>query len=675
MRRGRNAVALVTFLLVAAPATAAAAPPTGDEQAPAVPAPQKRAVDLADSDLRDAVAAGPGQLPGNVPSAGGDRVLVEILIRPGEAAPARAAVGAVGGSADATVPGELIEAAVPLSGLERLEADPAVRYIRPPTDYDQPADPAEPKLEALAPGRAGAHVGEQIAKTNAAAWHAAGFTGQGVKVGIIDSFSASHYNAAVAAGEIPPASGTFCRAGGANCASSMFSGDRHGVAVAEAVSDMAPSAQIYLASAVTAADTQAVLNYFASQGVKVVTRSQTGRYDGPGNGTGPIASVITNSAVAQGMFYLNSAGNSAGRNGERGTYWRGGWVDQDSDGFIEFAPGDELMGFDCAYLNGLRWSDWGQGAGTTDYDFYLYDSNLSPIANSTDSQGSSGGSAPPIERIDSYSCPGNGVAFMAIQRFSAGSGSAGDVLEIMTNGAEVEHPQNPFSATGPMADLNSAGAVAVGAVDPPFGTTIASYSSEGPSNDGRIKPELSAAACVQSLSYAPNCFNGTSSSTPVTAGAAALALSAGAANSPQSLKTFLLNATVDRGVPGTDNVYGRGELRLPAPPQRLDRTPPTVRALNSTGKSGKNASLRYRVSDDSGVSQEKLAVIRKGRTLARITTEFGSANGGRYKVRWKVPKRVKGKMKFCVTSVDQSGNRSAKSCAKLKIKKKKRRRR
>ena len=65
----------------------------------------------------------------------------------------------------------------------------------------------------------------------------------------------------------------------------------------------------------TAPDTQAALNYFASQGVKIVTRSETGRYDGPGNGTGPIASVIENSAVGPGMFYLNSAGNPPGATG------------------------------------------------------------------------------------------------------------------------------------------------------------------------------------------------------------------------------------------------------------------------------------------------------------------------------------------------------------------------
>lgn len=682
--RARTAgVTAVLLAALAASAAASASVPLTDQRAPAVAPPRKAGVPLSSSVLRAVVRRGPalradgrrGRAPraDGLASSGG--VVVEVLFRRGDGAAARAAIAKAGGDPRATIPGELIEARVPITGLVAVESDPTVRYLRPPLDYSEPADGGVAKLRRPTALRLGPNLGEQVEKTNAAAWHAAGIAGRGVKVGIIDSFRGSAYNAAVDAGEIPAASGTFCRWGGSNCAASVFDGDRHGVAVAEAVADMAPAAKLYLATAMTAADTQAALDYFRSQGVEIVTRSQTGRYDGPGNGTGPIASVIEGSAVGQGMFYLNAAGNGAGRNGTFGSYWRGPWVDGNSNGFIEFAPGDELMGFDCAYINGLRWSDWGQGSGTTDYDLYLLDDETTPtvIASSEDSQGSSGGSAPPLEHIDSYPCPDSGVAYMAIRRYAPGSGSAGDVLEIMTNGGDVEHFQNPFSASGPMADLDSPGAVAVGAVDPALGTTIANYSSEGPTNDNRIKPDLSAAACVKSLTYSPGCFNGTSSATPVTAGAAALVLSAGAAGSPQDLKAYLLNATVDRGAPGADNVYGRGELRLPSPPQG-DRSPPDVEALASAGRSGRFARLRYRVSDDSGESRERIQVIRRGSPIADVTTGFGPAAGGVRYVRWSVPKRIRGKMRFCVVSRDRAGNASTPSCAGLEVKRKRRRR-
>src|SRR5205085_1048850 len=70
-----------------------------------------------------------------------------------------------------------------------------------------------------------------------------------------------------------------------------------------------------------------------------------------------------------------------------------------------------------------------------------------------------------------------------------------------------------------------------------------------------------------SFTYAPSCFNGTSAAAPAAAGAAALVKSAGLAATPAQVRSWLMtNATVDRGVAGSDNVYGAGELILPAPP-------------------------------------------------------------------------------------------------------------
>ena len=169
---------------------------------------------------------------------------------------------------------------------------------------------------ALSPA---ATTGQAVTKTNAAAWHAAGITGAGVKIGIIDSFNQAKWNAALAAGEVPAASGTFCSFNGQTC-NIFLSSSPHGTAVAEVIHEMAPGAQIYLASAgVTASDLQATVNYFASKGVKIITRSLAAGFDWRGNGEGPIANVVAD-AAAKGMTWFNSAGNSG-----RGTgYWLGG---------------------------------------------------------------------------------------------------------------------------------------------------------------------------------------------------------------------------------------------------------------------------------------------------------------------------------------------------------------
>ena len=153
-----------------------------------------------------------------------------------------------------------------------------------------------------------------VSKTGVGAWHAAGFTGAGIKVGIVDGFSLAAWQAAMSGGEITgmPA-GAFCQFNGAPC--DIWSGGTHGVSVAETVSDMAPGVTLYIASAATAADLQAAVDFFKANGVRIITRSLTARYDGPGNGTGPIADVITN-AVNQGIAWFNSAGNSGWRRDE-----------------------------------------------------------------------------------------------------------------------------------------------------------------------------------------------------------------------------------------------------------------------------------------------------------------------------------------------------------------------
>ncbi len=476
-------------------------------------------------------------------------------------------VAALGGQIDGEAQ-DLVQATVPVDQLVALEHEPGVEYIRPPLRVSAPASDGLPPA-GMAPSPidraplASLVVGQEVAKTNAAAWQAAGFTGAGVKVGVVDFFDQTVWNAAQAAGEVPSPSGTFCLNAGSSCnVFTITPGAQHGTAVAEIIHEMAPNAQLYLAVVGTTTDLQAAVNYFATQGVKIISRSLVAEYDGAGNGTGPLDNVV-NSAVAQGMAWFNAAGNQSNDGSSFGGYWRGSWVDANANGWLDFAPGDEFLGFSCTFMNGLRWSDW--GANRTDYDLYVY-SSLNPVTLAYSSVSDQTTGAPPVE-LNQLPCDGQNVYYASVHLFSAGSGTAGDILEFGVNGCCLEHWQNPFSAAGPVSDSASTGELTLGAIDPALGTTIAIYSSQGPTNDSRIKPDLSAAACVASFTYAPDCFNGTSAATPATAGAAALVLSAGLASTPAQLKTYLLNnATVDRGAAGTDNVYGRGELVLPAPP-------------------------------------------------------------------------------------------------------------
>lgn len=513
---------------------------------------------------------------------------MEILHGPGSS-DAAAAVLTAGADNVTIVTDTLLVADVPFEALEAVQALPEVEFVRVPVQLNAPPEPLEP--EGDLPGeQTGPRAADILSKTKAKSWHAAGITGKGVKVGIIDYFHAGYWNAAVAAGEIKASQpkGTFCRNNGADCASGFWNtGTPHGTAVAEVIQDMAPGADLYLATANTTADTKAAVDYFRGKGVKIISRSLAAAMDGPGNGTGPADDVL-NYAVSKGITWFNSAGNHGVKrlnSGDyAGGYWRGKWQDTDADGWLEFtdprgiAPSAELVPVDCTYFQGLRWNDW--GANRTDYDLCAF-SSASATTLIASSENNQVAGAPPLEgdSFNSINCSAYPYYWVAVRLDAAGNGSAGDILEIMLNGALYYYAPNAYSATQPFADTKNPGGAAVGAVDPVDGKIIATYSSRGSSNDGRIKPNISAGSNMLSHAYGGR-FNGTSAATPVVAGAAALLLQFNPKLKPAQVVSFLTKqATIDRGAKGPDNTYGTGELAFKAYA--------SVPTIKGTGKAGK----------------------------------------------------------------------------------------
>jgi hypothetical protein len=549
-----RAIALIMLTLVAF----AGIRPSAAQEAGA---PSEEGTRLASSALRRAVEQlerGNGAAAGTGVQVLGGSVRVEVLHNMGEEN-ITALVERLGGSVDDGVLPGLVQALVPYDRLLELQQRSGVSFVRPPGRSALPGDPRGAPLPA---GAIGPVTGQHVEKTNAAAWHGAGFSGAGAKIGLIDFFDGFAWAAAQEDGEVPPVSGTFCRIAGTPCDAFDFILDQHGNGVAEVVHDMAPDADIYIATVYTVSDLQAAVDYFAARGVDIISRSLTSEYDGPGDGTGPTADVIED-AVSKGMVWFNSAGNASTNGSFPGQYWRGPWTDSNGNGFLEFAPGDERLALNCNFANGVRWDDFGS-PDPTDYDVYVYDEpgDALPFFTSTDDQVAG---APPVEMF--IPCNPFDFDYLAIRLRATGDGASGDTLEFMVNQGGLEYSQNAYSASGPASDTASAGALSVGAIDPALGTTIAKYSSQGPSNDERTKPDISAAACLRTAVFGLYCFNGTSAASPVAAGAAALVIESGLATSPADIKSYLLDqATVDRGDAGPDNVYGRGELVLPAPP-------------------------------------------------------------------------------------------------------------
>jgi subtilisin family serine protease len=428
--------------------------------------------------------------------------------------------------------GHLIQARVPLPALESLPLLEAVTFVRLP-GYGIPAGV----------------VSEGVNVVGANAWHNAGWTGQGVKIAIVD-LGFQGYQALLGS-ELPASVVTRnFRADG------EFEDTDHGTAIAEIIYDMAPGAQLFLIAISTDVEFLNAVDWLIAQRVDIVSCSFS-CLNQPFDGSGPLAQAVDR-ARQNGIFWAQAAGNGAQ------THWEGTFTTGDGDNWHDFAPGDECN--DVALEAGeffqvfLSWWDWPYSA--NDYDLYLLDSALNLIASSENEQS---GSQPPLEYIG-VTIPQTDSYCIAIKNYNA---SRPFHLELNTWDYPLQY-QVAYSSLWAPGDAN--GAVTVGAT---FwqNDALEAFSSHGPTDDGRVKPDLTAPDRVSTQTYGPGKFYGTSPSAPHVAGAAALVRQANPGWTPAQIQSFLESRALDLGSPGKDNLYGAGRLRLGTPPTITTPTP------------------------------------------------------------------------------------------------------
>ncbi|MFV0432553.1 MAG: S8 family serine peptidase [Leucobacter sp.] len=502
--------------------------------------------------------------------------------------------------------------------LPEVEELPEVTQLRVPLVLSAPEEPdpvadpgVDPAAGAALPLQTGAAGSDLIKRVRSASWNKAGVKGSKVKVGIIDYFGTTEWSAAKAKGDVKNPAGTFCRRNGASC-NIWQQSSAHGVGVAETILDIAPNVQLYLATVETMEDHRAAVNYFSSKGVRIVSRSLAAELDGRGDGTGPAAAVL-DYAVKKKMTWFNSAGNqgvqkmpaSSGFQ-TRGGYWRGEWSDANGNGYLDFAPGNDILIGSCSYFQGMRWNDWGSNA--TDYDLhvYYYWGGWNYLTSMTTKQGTG---AKPLE-TGTINCSGVDYIGFVITKVSNGNGTSGDRIELMTNGAFFDYVRNPGSASQPFVDTKNKGGLAVGSIDV-VTKNPEPNSARGPLIDGRIKPDISAAANFTTIAYNGR-FNGTSSATPAAAGAAALILSKNPKWSPTKLGSYMrTHANYDRGAKGPDNTYGAGELRMPL----LNTKAPKAKGAAKVGRTLKVSAGKW----TEGSLKRSYQWLRNGKKISGAT--------------------------------------------------------
>ena len=570
--------------------------------------------------------------PASVATASSGRV--RVVIETSNPALARESVRAVGGRIERNAAG-LVQAIVTPRAETALAGKAGVDRVRPPYAQIQTAV-----------------GGEQVGVTLAAAWHEKGFTGKGIKVAVLDG-GFKGLAERQASGDLPANVVTQDFCGG-----QLLGEEDHGTAVAEIVHEMAPDAQLYLACVGTEVDLAAAEAWAKSQGVTVINHSAG--WEGPyrDDGGGPVGAVVAD-ARANGILWVNSAGNEAM------THWSGSYAPNGS--WHMWSPNGD-MGNSFIWPNGmdicgfLKWDEWPSGISDFDLGLLLSGSN-SLLAVS---EGNQGVGQPPFEAMCWRQTSGRDlVVFWAIRGYRV---TTSPRLDLVSWSPTLQYAVAAGSIATP---ASSPAAFAVGALCWQS-RGLEPYSSQGPTIDGRTKPDIVGHDSVSGSTYGgfsscPSAFAGTSASSPEVAGAAALVKQAYPNLNPDQLKAYLMRAARDLGDAGVDNVYGAGELQLPKPP---DIVAPTISALASKGRKGRAIRLLSRVSDDSGEVRvvEEIKLGRK--VVARLKPVWFSA-AARSKtiaVAWKAPASATGAYQHCARAVDRAGNSSPASCARVVLK-------
>jgi subtilisin family serine protease len=425
--------------------------------------------------------------------------------------------------------GTLYRVRVPREHLRALADIPGISFIRRPRLFT-----------ALGP-----RTTEGVLPTGALLLQSAGWRGQNVKIAIIDLGFAGLSRALdskVIKREVIVDTQDYTGEG-------LEVGTSHGTGVAEIVHAMAPQAWLYLKKVADEIDLSNAVDDAIAQGVQIINYSVGVANANFGDGTGIVAAIVDR-ARAHGILWVNAAGNHAQ------SHWMGPFSDRNFNNWLEFAPGrEELLvkvDFPGSIQLYLTWDDWPRTA--QDFDLFLYDAQGRLVASSQNYQT---GFEEPTEQIEYVAwAPGVYRARVLARRVFR----TNIRLKIFNLSQQPIEPNVPAGSILTPADAR--GALAVGAIsvrswkDGPQEP----FSSQGPTSDGRIKPDIAGPDGVSSftLTY----FSGTSASAPHVAGAAALLLSQHPEWTADQLESALEAQAVDLGEPGKDNIYGAGRLDL-----------------------------------------------------------------------------------------------------------------
>ena len=453
---------------------------------------------------------------------------------------------------------DYIEAYVPVMLLGQVSEQPGVLRVREIVPAEE-----QQSTQRIAGQGPQAH--------GSSAWNQAGYSGQGVKVGVIDGYFGFNDFSSLMGTELPSTVHARCYTDAgrftqnvADCADAVVGSD-HGTLVAETVMDIAPDASLYIASPWSSGDRNSAVDWMVSQGVSVVVSAETFVFDGPGDGTSPFGDSplrTVDRAVAGGIIWANAAGNGAQRT------WFGPYstVEVEDSRFLEFYGSDifneMLLDAGDRITVQLRWDDSWRGA-SRNFDLLLWDSAAAEtVAYSYDLQEGRAGQVP-YEELR-YQVPRDGRYAVVV---SHDSGGTPDWLQVTVWGVDSIEYYTESGSIGNPGESANPGMLAAGAAHWNNLRTIEPYSSRGPTPDRRVKPDIVGADCgateLLPLDVHGDGFCGTSQSAAHVAGMAVLVRQGFPHLTAAQVASYLEDNAEQRGSPDPNNTWGHGFAKLP----------------------------------------------------------------------------------------------------------------
>jgi hypothetical protein len=513
--------------------------------------------------------------------------------------------------------GRDLQVVVAQSRVDALRALPGVAAAGvAPSSYAD-ADPEDPGAAVPGAPKGAPVISEGVERVGADALMPLAANGTGVTIVILDlGFGGTHLPVAQAAGELPPAAQTetqsFDAAYGLTGRNAYGNLTNHGELVAQTVFDYAPKAHYIFVNYHTEQDFQAAVDWIIQRHPDVVVHSNS-FLEGPFDGTGDAAQAVDR-AAASGIAWVNSAGNYAEK------HWQGPWVDANQDGVHDW-PTDGWtfdMGANSPITFALSWNQ-DPGAEVTDLDLvleHLDGSTWTEVASSRDDQVAGARSA---ERITNYLSPTGGTFRLRVV-LAAGPPPGGD-LTLFSREVTLDALGDPGPSSVPTPG-DAEGSITVGAVDW-RNDALKAYSSRGPTDDGRLKPDIVAPTGTRVLTATgPKSVGGTSNAAPNAGGALALLIgsqrAAGAPVDPASAKALLMGDALDLGDPGLDPQFGAGRLRVDVDPPAVTLDPATRAAMRTRFVA---LPLRVGATADDASRQLRWSVMVDGKVVTRRSGE------------------------------------------------------